>query len=197
MRDTAYLLVFDGFADWEPSFAVAEINKTERYSVKTVGFTAEPVVSMGGLRVLPDVSLDGIDRERAAIVILPGGDMWEEGGRAELWPLLRELHGEGVPIAAICGATVEVVRGGLHHGRRHTSNGLDYLRGVVPEYDGSEDYVPELAVRHGGLITASGAAPVEFAREILEVLDIYDQGDRQIWFELFKYGVMPAETQPG
>lgn len=195
MRDLAYLLVFDGFADWEPSFAVAEINKAERYSVKTVGFTPEPVVSMGGLRVLPDGSLGDVDRERAALVILPGGDMWEEGdGRAELWPLLRELHEEGVPVAAICGATLEVVRGGLHRGRRHTSNGLEYLRGLVPDYDGAGDYVPELAVRDGRLITASGAAPVEFAREILEVLDIYSESDRQTWFELFKYGVMPAEN---
>ena len=194
MRDLAYLLVFDGFADWEPSFAVAEINKTERYSVRTVGFTPEPVTSMGGLRVLPDAALGEMDRDRAALVILPGGDMWEEGTRAELWPLLRELDRAGVPIAAICAATVEVVRGGLHRGRRHTSNGLDYLRSLVVDYDGADDYVPELSARDGGLITASGAAPVEFAREIFHALDIYSESDRQVWFDLFKHGIMPAES---
>ena len=54
-------------------------------------------------------------------------------------------------------------------------------------------YVPELAVRDGGLITASGAAPVELAREVMAELEIYSESDRRVWFELFKYGVLPTE----
>jgi putative intracellular protease/amidase len=192
MRDLAYLLVFDGFADWEPALATAEIHKSGRYAVCSVGFTGEPVVSMGGLRVVPDVTLDGVEQARAAVFILPGGDLWEAGPREELWPLLRRLDLGGVPLAAICAATLELARAGLHRGRQHTSNGLDYLRSLVPGYDGEAVYVPNLSVSDRGLITASGAAPVEFARDVLEELEIYSSSELRAWFELFKYGVLPA-----
>lgn|GEM_PF-2094727 len=40
MRLKAYLLIFDGLADWEPALALCEINKSGKYDVVTVGFTA-------------------------------------------------------------------------------------------------------------------------------------------------------------
>ena len=54
-----YLLVFDGFADWEPAHAVAELRRTGQYRVESVGLTAAPVESMGGIRVLPSTDRDG------------------------------------------------------------------------------------------------------------------------------------------
>ncbi|HEU4455321.1 MAG TPA: type 1 glutamine amidotransferase family protein [Longimicrobium sp.] len=192
MRDIVYLLVFDGYADWEPALATAEIHKSGRYAVKAVGFTDAPVVSMGGLRVTPDAALEAMEMDRAALFILPGGDLWEAGPREELWPLLRRLDADGVPVAAICAATLEVTRAGLHRGRQHTSNGLEYLRSMVPGYDGEADYVPDLSASDRGLITASGAAPVEFARDVLAELEVYPSADLRAWFELFKYGVLPA-----
>jgi putative intracellular protease/amidase len=193
MRTTVYLLVFDGFADWEPALATCEIRKSGRYHVQVVGFHDNPVRSMGGLCVVPDLHLSEVGTDDAALFLLPGGDLWEEAPREELWPLLHRMREAGVPVAAICGATLEVVRAGLHRGRRHTSNGLDYLRSMVPAYAEDALYVPELAVRDRGLITASGAAPVEFAREVMAELEIYSESDRRVWFELFKYGVLPTE----
>src|SRR5438093_11738397 len=57
---TVHCLVFDGFADWEPSFALAELRRSGGLRVTSVGFTASPVSSMGGLRILPDRTLTGI-----------------------------------------------------------------------------------------------------------------------------------------
>src|SRR5262249_55067591 len=54
MPDKAvYLLVVEGFADWEPAHAVAELRRHGHYRVESVGLTAAPVHSMGGLTVLP------------------------------------------------------------------------------------------------------------------------------------------------
>jgi hypothetical protein len=44
----AYLMVFDGLSDWEPGLAVAEINKSNDYQVKTVGFNQDVVITMVG-----------------------------------------------------------------------------------------------------------------------------------------------------
>jgi putative intracellular protease/amidase len=106
----------------------------------------------------------------------------------ELQALLTELDREHVPIAAICAATAAVARAGLLRGRKHTSNGLDYLEHHVPGYADREAYVDAPAVRDRGLITASGLADVEFAAEIMAELCVLSADDRALWTRLFRSG---------
>jgi putative intracellular protease/amidase len=128
-----------------------------------------------------------------ALCILPGGDRWErEPLEREVVHFLTALDTRGVPIAAICAATTAIVRAGLLRGRRHTSNGLEYLRRQVPEYAESAQYVDAPAVRDRGLITASGLADVEFAREIMAELGVLSEEDRALWTTLFRGGRLPA-----
>ena len=76
--NTAYLLIQNGFADWEPASALAELRRTFAFSVKTIGLTLEPALSMGGLKVTPDLSLADFKPDDTSILILPGGDSWTE-----------------------------------------------------------------------------------------------------------------------
>ena len=187
-----HLLVVPGFADWEPSHAVAELRRHGGYRVTVVGLTTEPVVSMGGIRVQPECALAAIRPEDVAVFILPGGDRWERQVlEPELIDRLRVLDDRGVPIAAICAATTVVARAGLIRGRRHTSNGLGYLRRHVPGYAEQAFYLDAPAVRDGGLITASGVADVEFAAAIMEELDVLSAADRAAWTRLFRTGRIP------
>jgi putative intracellular protease/amidase len=187
-----HALVFDGFADWEPAYALAELRRSGGLDVVTLGFTEAPVRSMGGLRVLPDRSLAGLDPAGVRLLILPGGDQWEgDYPRAPLEAALAELHRSAVPIAAICGATLAVARAGLLDDRAHTSNELAYLQRLAPEYRGAGRYVETLAVRDRGVITASGVGPLEFAREIFEELGVFSAADRPVWYHLFKHGRLP------
>lgn len=194
---SVYIVVADGFADWEPGYALAEIRRSGGMSVTTVGFSKAPVTSMGGLRVLPDVTLADVSADDVRMLILPGGDLWEDADaypRAALESLLLQLQKTGRPIAAICGATVALARAGLLDDRRHTSNAHDYLTALVPTYRGSESYEPSPAVRDRGLITASGLAPVDFAREIFDELGVFSPSDSALWFDMFKHGQMPNST---
>jgi putative intracellular protease/amidase len=191
MKDKAYLLVFDGLADWEPAHSLCEINKSGKFEVLTVGFTRENVRTMGGLKLQPDIILDDVDPSKTAILIMPGGDMWEQRSFEDLKELLHRLDSASVPIAAICGATLEIARAGLTRNRRHTSNSLGYLKGITT-YDDEAFYVDELAVTDQHLITASGLGSLEFAREVLKQLDIYTDGETSEWYEMFKHGVIPA-----
>lgn len=186
-----YLLVVPGFADWEPAHAVAELRRSGQLRVVVVGITAEPVASMGGLRVLPDTTIDAVDPADVAAFILPGGDRWETSAvEPELARLLRTLDARGVPIAAICAATVAIARLGLLRGRRHTSNGAEYLREQAQEYTESANYVDAPAVRDRGLITASGLADVEFARALFDELNVMNGADRELWTTIFRSGRM-------
>jgi putative intracellular protease/amidase len=190
-----YLLVFDGFADWEPSHAVAELRRQGRYRVEAVGVSAAPVESMGGVRILPSTTLREVDPADVAVLILPGGDRWEHATvEPELTALLQRLSEQHVPIAAICAATVAIARMGLLHGRLHTSNGLQYLRSHVDGYREAATYVDAPAVRDRKLITASGLGDVEFAREIFEELDVMTPDDRAVWATVFRTARLPAAS---
>ena len=191
-----YLLVVPGFADWEPAHATAELRRHGGYRVEVVGLTSEPVESMGGLRVQPSRSITDIDLADVAVFILPGGDRWESSEpEPELAGLLRDLDTAGIPLAAICGATVAIARAGLLRGRRHTSNGRAYLRDHVPGYADGAEYVDAPAVRDRGLITASGLADVEFAAELFNELEVLSESDRAVWSELFRGGRIPPDVR--
>jgi putative intracellular protease/amidase len=184
-----YFLAVPGFADWEAAHALAELRRHGRYRVQVVGLTRQPVESMGGVTVQPDCSLSELNLRDVAVFILPGGDRWEkEPVERELVDVLTALTERAVPIAAICAATTAVARAGLLRGRRHTSNGCEYLKRQVPEYAESAGYVDAPAVRDRGLITASGLADVEFAREIMAELGVLSEGDRAQWAALFRGG---------
>jgi putative intracellular protease/amidase len=191
MKPKAYFLVFDGLADWELAHALCEINKSGKFEVVSVGFSDEPVTTMGGLKLIPDITLDEATPAGACIFMLPGGDMWEQESHENLKTFLQRLHAERVPIGAICGATLEIARAGLTKNIRHTSNSKDYLKAMAPDYSDEDFYVNELAVTDRNVITASGLGCIEFAREVIKQLNLYNEADTRTWFEMFKHGVYP------
>jgi putative intracellular protease/amidase len=190
-----YLFVVEGFADWEPAHAVAELRRHGKYRVETVGLTSAPVRSMGGLTVLPSKTIAEVKPADVAVFILPGGDRWENAPvEPELEQLLKKLDAANVPIAAICGATVAISSIGLLRGRRHTSNGINYLRSHVPGYSDGNNYVNAPAVRDRKLITANGLGDIEFARELFEELDVLSAEERALWAQIFRSAKLPDGT---
>ncbi len=189
---TVHLFIFETLADWEPAFAIAGINKPAfqtqpgRYSVKTVGLTPTPVKTMGGVTLLPDLTLDQLEPAQSAMLILPGGDTWDEGQNIEAAQKAKDFLAAGVPVAAICGATAGLARLGLLDDKRHTSNAPDYLQAT--NYQGAALYINEPAVTDGRLITAAGTAPLDFAYHIFKKLDLYPAETLEAWYGLFKTG---------
>lgn len=188
-----YVLVFDGFADWEPAYALAELRRSGHRHVRAVGFQADTVTSMGGLRIVPDDALSNVAPDHVGLLLLPGGDMWKAGSYPQdvLTALLRELIARKTPIAAICGATAALARAGLLNDRRHTSTVPGDLAGLGPEYRGAEHYTTALAVADRGVITASGLGSVEFARAIFSALQVFSEGDADTWFAMYRHGRLP------
>jgi putative intracellular protease/amidase len=190
-----YVIVVEGFADWEPAHALAELRRQGQFRVETVGLTLKPVQSMGGLTILPSKAVAEVDISDVAAFIVPGGDRWEKAAvEPELETLLRQLDAAAIPIAAICAATVAIARLGLLRGRQHTSNGLSYLLSHVPTYSESHAYVDAPAVRDRRLITASGLGNVEFARELFEELDVLGPDVRELWARVFRDGKLPTDA---
>ena len=188
-----YVLVFDGFADWEPAYALAELRRWGKRTVRTVGFTSAPVVSMGGLRISPDLELGAVHPTNVELLMLPGGDRWEseEYPRAALESLITSLVASQTPVAAICAGTLALGRARVLDERQHTSNMRGYLPRYAAEYDGAAHYVDAPAINDQHVITASGLAAVDFARAILAELKVFSAKEEALWFEMFKYGRIP------
>jgi putative intracellular protease/amidase len=193
MGKAVAVLVFDGFADWEPAFALTGLRRWAGKTVTTTGYDREPVTSMGGLRVTPDMALAQLASSETELLILPGGDAWAAGyPAAALEPVLTDFRAARVPVAVICGATIAAARAGLFRGRRHTSNGRGFLRQHAPEYDGEAGYVDALAVTDDGVISASGLGAIEFAREIFAALGVFSAETLDQYIEMYRGGRQPA-----
>ena len=190
--EIVHLFVFDSMADWEAAFAIAAINNPEfqsvpgRYRVVTAAASMAPVTTIGGVRILPDVTLDTVTPDSSAMLILPGGRAWETGGNAEALQLASLFIGSGVPVAAICAATLALARAGLLNRLRHTGNAREYL--ISSGYRGAGFYCGLPAVTDKNVITATGIAPIDFAREIFRMLNLYPADAIAAWYSLFKNG---------
>ncbi|MFI6537508.1 type 1 glutamine amidotransferase family protein [Nonomuraea sp. NPDC050547] len=192
MTKTVHHAVYDTLADWETGHATAHLRngawhrEPGGFEIVTVGETLDPVVTSGGMRIVPDITLDQLSPQDSELLILPGADTWVSGELDAFGRKAKEFVAAGVPVAGICGATVGLARQGLLDERAHTSNVLEFLTMTVPGYKGAELYVEADAVTADTVITAGATEPEAFAREIFARLGVYEPEVLDAWFRLFK-----------
>jgi putative intracellular protease/amidase len=193
MNKLAYVYITNTMSDWETGYLTAELNTgrgfkptAPKYSVQTVSLTSDPIVTMGGMRIIPDTTLDNIDFENADLLILPGGETWLNPMHKPLFAIVDKFLKNEKTVAAICGATMALAQQGFLNNRRHTSNDLSFLQTLCPNYKGEKYYVRRPAVSDKNLITASGAAPLDFACQILKTLELFRPETLDAWYNLFQ-----------
>jgi putative intracellular protease/amidase len=187
---TAHVAVYDSLADWEAGHLLVEL-RTGRFTgtpfdIVTVADTLRPVTTMAGLRLVPDMVFSDLDPARSDLLVLPGADLWDAGGGDDVAAMAARFLGAGVPVAAICGATLGLARAGLLDDRRHTSASPDYL--AASGYRGGGHYVDERAVADRGLVTAGPQSPVQFARATLQHLGLVDPETLDAYEAVFHRG---------
>jgi putative intracellular protease/amidase len=191
-KSIVHLFVFDTMSDWEYGYVVAGINNPQfhrtpgSFGVRTVGLTKEPVRTMGGLRVAPDLTLSRLKPGASAMLILPGGSAWDKRKNSEAAQVACDFLAKQTPAAAICGATAGLARLGVLDSVPHTSNSKDYL--AATGYQGGAFFRRAPAVKSGCLVTASAMSPLEFAREIFFSLNLYSEATLDAWYKLYKTG---------
>ncbi len=186
----AHVALYDQLADWEVGHLLVELRSGRftgtPFEIVTVAETTDPITTMGGIRMLPDTTIADLDPGDSALLVLPGGDLWDAGGGAAFAQTAQRFLDAGVPVAAICGATAGLARAGLLDARRHTSAAAEYL--AHTGYAGGEHYVDERAVVDDDLITAGPQSPVQFARAALDRLGLASADTLDAYEALFDRG---------
>lgn len=186
----AHEVVYLSQAIASDEFALKEHPK---YVNKVVAPTLEPVKSIGGFRTLPDYSFSTMPEDYAALVLI-GGFGWNTPVADEVVPIVRDAVERGKVVGAICNAASFMARCGLLNNIRHTGNGLEQLKLWGGEhYINPEGYVHAQAVCDKNIVTANGSATLEFAKELLmllendtpERIEMYYQFNRQGFCALF------------
>lgn len=190
-----YVYIFDTLADWELGYVTAELNSgrffkkdAPRVSVKTVGISKEPVKTMGGMTIVPDCVIDDIAVNDKSVLLLPGGNTWDNPKHGTIVKKAEELLSVGATVCAICGATVALANAGLLDQRPHTSNGTGFLEMTCPGYKGQSFYIDKLSVSDHNLITAGAAGALLWTRQIIEHLGVFQSDTLDFWYEFFNTG---------
>ncbi|MBS1368408.1 MAG: glutamine amidotransferase [Lentisphaeria bacterium] len=193
---TVLFVLLESCADWEFAPLAAVVNGAPGWRTATAAPRGKPVRSIGGFTILPDGDIPAAPPEDCAGIVLIGGLSWRSETARSVEPLARTAAGRGLPLGAICDATVFLGRSGLLNDVPHTSNMLSDLQTYAGEhYTGAGFYRSEPAVRCGGLVTANGTAPLDFAREMLIALGVLSPCEAAMWYKLFHSGFYRAPEE--
>lgn len=143
---------------------------------------------MGGLNIIPDCVIDNIVMNDKSVLLLPGGNTWDEPKHGAIIKKATELLSVGATVCAICGATVALARAGLLDQRPHTSNGAGFLEMFCPNYKGTDCFVDKLSVVGDNLITASASGALLWAKQIIEHLGVFRPDTLEEWYAYFNTG---------
>ncbi|MCD7898682.1 MAG: glutamine amidotransferase [Bacteroides sp.] len=177
MKKEVLLVLLNDFADWEGAFIAPALNqgiepgRPTNYSVKTLSVTKDPVVSIGGMKVIPDYDIHTVPEDYAGLILI-GGMTWFTPEAQLLVPLVQDAVNTKKLVAGICNGSVFLAINGFLNDVKHTSNTVEFIKSCGPDkYTGDENYLNKQAVRDGNIITANGSGYLEFCREILYALD--------------------------
>lgn len=190
-----YIYVLDTLADWELGYVTSELNSrrffkkgAENVSLNYVGYSKEPVKTMGGLTIVPDCVVEDIALDETSILLLPGADTWNNPIHGTVIEKAKELLAVGATVCAICGATIALANAGILDNRPHTSNGAGFLEMFAPGYHGQKSYVDGLSVADQNLITAGATGALLWTKQIIARMNVFGADALEAWYEYFHTG---------
>jgi len=139
MKKEILFVLLNRFADWEAANTAVCLNagvkpgRPIKYIAKTLSLTKEPIISIGGFKVLPDYDIHALPEDYAGLVMVGGDNNWFSPEAESLVPLVEKMIRENKLVAGICNASVFLGKHGFLNHVKHTSNSLEYLKNTAGE----------------------------------------------------------------
>lgn len=164
------------------------LKESPKYVNKVVAPTLEPVKSIGGFRTLPDYSFDTMPDDYAALVLI-GGFGWSTLVAEQVVPIVKQAIEKGKIVGSICNAASFMAKHGFLNTVKHTGNGLEQLKLWGSEnYTNPDGYVHAQVVSDKNIVTANGSATLEFAKELLLLLENDTPERVEMYYQFNKQG---------
>ena len=193
-NEILYILLPD-FAEHEMVYLAEAIASDEfslkenpKYINKFVASTLDPIKSIGGFRSMPDYSFDTMPDDYAALVLI-GGFGWVTPIADKVVPIVRQAVENGKIVGAICNAASFMAKHGFLNDVKHTGYGIDQLKLWGGEnYTNHTGYVHVQAIGDKNIVTANGSATLEFAKELLLLLENDTPERIEMYYQFNKQG---------
>lgn len=203
MKNEVLYILLDDYADHESVFLAGAISNDAvakrqhpKYINKVVAPSLEPVTSYSGFRIMPDYSFDTMPDDYATLVLISGYGWMNEEIDSNIVPIVKSAIDKGIIVGAICNAASFIARCGFLNEVKHTGNGLDQLKLWSGEhYTNEQGYVDAQAVSDNRIVTANGSASLEFAKEMLLLLENDLAEAIEMWYQFFKQGYVQMMKQ--
>jgi len=203
-NEILYILLPD-FASHELVYLAQAVSSDEqalktspKYVNRIVAPTMEPVTAIGGFRVIPDYSFNSMPDDYAAIVLI-GGFGWTAPVADKISPIVAKAIASGKIVGAICNAASFLAKCGFLNRVKHTGNGIEQLKLWGGEnYTNYDGYMHRQAVSDGKVVTANGSGTLEFAKELLLLLENDTPERIEMYYQFNKLGfcaLFPAEER--
>ena len=185
----AIFILLDQFADWEFAFLAPALRGevTQGYQVRFASSNKQPKTSIGGLTVLPDLSVEEIPDDADALILIGAEGSWRKSPPEHIARLALAYKKSGRVVGAICDAARYAGGIGLLNDVRHTLNSPDGMD-ELPDYQNPSGYQQAESVRDGNIVTANGNAPVAFAADVLRALSAAPEAEIQQFFDFYTLG---------
>ncbi len=167
--------IYNEMADFEISLLLHRLKNTGKMEIVTVSESLEPLYAQSGLCYVPQMAIkDVTETDSFDAVIIPGGPI--NNSQNAICPVITKMAEDGKLVAAICFAPQFLGRAGILKDHRFTTScteekikqlGLD-----DPFY--RPNYVEARTVTDRNIITAKGYAFVDFAADVCDYLNIFE-----------------------
>ena len=189
-------MLLNNYADHEPVFLASAVACDERcikenpkYINKVVAPTLDAVRSCSGFYALPDYSFDTMPNDYAALVLIGGFGWLDEKEADKVVPIVRRAIEKGIIVGAICNAASFLAKHGFLNDIKHTGNGLQQLQlWGGDNYTNKTGYMNEQAISDNRIVTANGTGYLEFAKELLLLLENDTPEQIDMFYRLNKVG---------
>ena len=165
------------------------LKQNPKYINKTVAPTFEPIKSIGGFTTLPDYSFETLPGDYAALVLI-GGFGWSTPVAEQIVPIIRQAIEKGKIIGAICNGASFMAKHGFLNSVKHTGNGPEQLKlWGGDNYTNPDGYIHAQAIKDKNIVTANGSAALEFAKELLLLLENDSPERVEMYYQFNKQGL--------
>jgi len=163
------IILAEGFEELEATASVTILRRAQ-VDVTTAGLIPGPVKGARGVTIVPDTSLDKVEKESFDVVLMPGGfpGTTHLKESASVAKLLRGALERGAYVGAICAAPSVLAGLGMLRGKRATSHAS--VREELTQ-GGATIVGDEAVVQDGKIVTSKGAGTaIEFGLQLVKVL---------------------------